>query len=93
MAVSVRVPDSRHVRLQVRDQGIGIPRGELKQVFKRFYRVKSRAVAGVKGSGLGLFIVRTIARRHGGDVEAQSEGEGRGSTVSITLPRALKKEN
>jgi two-component system sensor histidine kinase SenX3 len=86
--VDVRVPDSRHVLLQVRDHGIGIPRGELKQVFKRFYRVKSRAVSGVKGSGLGLFIVRTIARRHHGDVEAHSEGEGRGSTVSITLPRA-----
>ena len=86
--VDVSLPDTHHVSVQVRDQGLGIPRGELKQVFKRFYRVKSRAVAGVKGSGLGLFIVRTIARRHGGSVEAHSEGEGRGTVVNMIFPRA-----
>jgi two-component system sensor histidine kinase SenX3 len=86
--VNVSVPDPQHVRVQVRDHGVGIPRRELKQVFRRFYRVKGRGVAGIRGSGLGLFIVRTIARRHGGRVEAHSEGEGRGTTVDLTLPRA-----
>jgi signal transduction histidine kinase len=85
--VAVSVPDLHHVSIQVRDSGVGIPRSELKQVFKRFYRVKNRAVAHVKGSGLGLFIVRTIARRHGGEAYAESEGEGRGTTVTIKLPR------
>jgi signal transduction histidine kinase len=41
----------------------------------------------VKGTGLGLFIVRAIARKHGGKVSAQSEGEGRGTTFTLELPR------
>lgn len=86
--VEVATPDVHHLTVRVRDSGVGIPRSELKQVFKRFYRVKNRAVAHVKGSGLGLFIVRTIARRHGGEAFAESEGEGRGTTVTIKLPRA-----
>jgi two-component system, OmpR family, sensor histidine kinase SenX3 len=44
----------------------------------------------VKGTGLGLFIVRSVARRHGGDVRAESEGEGRGSTFTLSLPRVYR---
>ena len=87
--VSVAPADEGHLRIDVRDRGAGIPPSELKQIFKRFYRVKSRALANVKGSGLGLFIVRSIARRHGGDVAAESQGEGCGTTISITLPRRV----
>jgi len=72
--------------LSVRDRGIGIPRPELKRIFSRFYRVSNSGQ--VKGTGLGLFIVRAVARRYGGDAYAESEGEGRGSTFTISLPRA-----
>ena len=72
--------------LSVRDRGIGIPRPELKRIFSRFYRVPNTGQ--VKGTGLGLFIVRAVARRYGGDAYAESEGEGRGSTFTISLPRA-----
>ena len=72
--------------LSVRDRGIGIPRPELKRIFSRFYRVPNSGQ--VKGTGLGLFIVRAVARRYGGDAYAESEGEGRGSTFTISLPRA-----
>jgi signal transduction histidine kinase len=81
-------PQGERVVLRVRDQGIGIPRHELKRVFRRFYRVPLNAVAQVKGTGLGLFIVRAIARRHGGKAYAESEGEGRGTTVTFELPRS-----
>ena len=89
--VSVRIdtPDEKHVALQIRDQGVGIPRDELKRIFKRFYRVSSRSVSQVKGTGLGLFIVRGIARAHGGRVFAESGGEARGTTVTLELPRSV----
>src|SRR5437879_7706543 len=58
--------DEKHVVLRVRDRGVGIAQGALKRIFKRFYRVSSRSLAHVKGAGLGLFIVREIARTHAG---------------------------
>lgn len=85
--VDVLSPDVDTVELRVRDNGVGIPPDELKRIFKRFYRVQSVASGPVKGTGLGLFIVRSIVRRHGGDAFAESEGEGRGSTFTIRLPR------
>ena len=88
VTVQLRAPDEQHLLLRVRDRGVGIAPDDLKQIFKRFYRVPSRALAHVKGTGLGLFIVRAIARKHGGRVFAESEGVGRGTTVSIELPRS-----
>jgi signal transduction histidine kinase len=87
--VELEVPDhnAERVVLRVRDQGVGIPEQELKRIFKRFYRATHRSLAQVKGTGLGLFIVRAIARKHGGRVFAESEGAGKGTTVTLELPR------
>ncbi len=74
--------------VRIIDSGVGIPPGQLRRVFYRFYRVGGGAVAKVKGTGLGLFIVRSIVRQHGGDVSAQSHGEGRGTTITLQLPLA-----
>jgi len=87
VSVKVEVPDERHVTLSVHDLGVGIPAPELKRIFKRFYRVPHRSLSDVKGTGLGLFIVRAITRKHGGRVFAESPGEGRGTTVTLELPR------
>jgi len=87
ISVYVTTPNIDTVVLRVRDNGVGIPRNELKRIFKRFYRVQTHATGQVKGTGLGLFIVRNIARRHGGDAFAESEGEGHGSTFTLRLPR------
>ena len=88
VAVRVEQPDDEHILLSVRDQGVGIPTHELKRIFKRFYRVPNRALSNVKGTGLGLFIVRAIAKKHGGRVFAESPGEGLGTTVVMELPRS-----
>jgi two-component system, OmpR family, sensor histidine kinase SenX3 len=87
ISVWMDTPDEKHVALRVRDRGVGIPAGELKRIFRRFYRVSSRSASQVKGTGLGLFIVRAIARAHGGRVFAESAGETRGTTVTLELPR------
>ncbi|HVA95583.1 MAG TPA: HAMP domain-containing sensor histidine kinase [Candidatus Dormibacteraeota bacterium] len=85
--IEVLTPNIDTILLKVRDQGVGIPKSELKRIFGRFYRVASSATRRVKGTGLGLFIVRSIARRHGGDAYAESEGAGCGSTFTLRLPR------
>jgi two-component system sensor histidine kinase SenX3 len=78
--------DDRTVVVKVRDNGQGIAKGELRQIFKRFYRVPGPQAARVKGTGLGLFIVRSVAKRHGGRAWAESDGNGRGSTFVLQLP-------
>jgi two-component system, OmpR family, sensor histidine kinase SenX3 len=87
IVVDLLTPNIDTVLLRVQDRGIGIPRNEVKRIFKRFYRASNSKTEKVKGTGLGLFIVRSIARRYGGDAFAESEGEGRGSTFTIRLPR------
>ncbi len=88
--VSVRTAtvDKRYAAVRVRDKGAGIPRAELKQIFKRFYRVPGPAATLVKGAGLGLYIVRSVAKRHGGRVWAESGGPGQGSTFVLEFPIA-----
>jgi signal transduction histidine kinase len=88
VTVSLAAPAPDTIWVRVQDRGVGIPRKQLKRIFNRFYRVQARGIRQVKGTGLGLYIVRTIARAHGGRVFAQSEGEGRGATFTVELPRA-----
>jgi two-component system, OmpR family, sensor histidine kinase SenX3 len=78
--------DGKSVMVRVRDQGAGIPKSELKQIFKRFYRVPGPLAARVKGTGLGLYIVRSVAKRHHGRAWAESEGPGHGSTFVLQFP-------
>jgi two-component system, OmpR family, sensor histidine kinase SenX3 len=91
VAVSVEVTtlDEKRVAVRISDRGIGISSSQLKRIFKRFYRVQGAFMARVKGTGLGLFIVRSVVEKHGGRVFAESAGPGHGSTFTILLPRAL----
>ncbi len=90
IAVEIKTPTLDTISLSVHDSGTGIPKGELKRIFKRFYRAQSDKTKLVKGTGLGLFIVRSVARRYGGDAYAESAGEGQGSTFFVKLPRVYR---
>jgi two-component system, OmpR family, sensor histidine kinase SenX3 len=89
VTVSVVAPTPDTVWVRVQDRGIGIPKKQLKRIFNRFYRVQMRGLKHVTGTGLGLYIVRSIARSHGGRVFAHSEGEGHGATFTVELPRLI----
>jgi len=87
--VSVRATmEGERVILEVEDAGIGIAPGDLKRVFQRFYRVESEEVRERKGTGLGLFVVSQLVRNLGGQIEATSAGEGKGTTMRVLLPSA-----
>jgi signal transduction histidine kinase len=73
-----------HVRIQVRDCGVGIPVSQQDQIFERFYRADGDLSKRVKGVGLGLTLVRHIVESHGGTIHVDSR-EGEGSTFSIDL--------
>ena len=88
VTVDTTAADGKYVAVRVSDQGTGIQKTELKQIFKRFYRARGTATARVHGTGLGLYIVRSVAKRHGGRVWAESEGPGCGSTFVLQLPIA-----
>ena len=77
-------PDTAWVR--VKDAGLGMPKAQLGRIFNRFYRFQPIG-SKVKGTGLGLYIVRSIAKRHGGRVFAESSGENKGATFTLELPR------
>ena len=88
ISVEVATLDEKRVAVRIADQGIGIPRAQLKRIFKRFYRAPGTFHGPREGTGLGLFIVRSIVEKHGGTVFAESAGAGQGSTFTIQLPRA-----
>ena len=78
----------QRIAVRVTDNGVGISAAELKRIFKRFYRIPASVAVRTKGSGLGLFIVRSVAKKHGGKAFAESAGQGQGSTFTLQLPAA-----
>jgi two-component system, OmpR family, phosphate regulon sensor histidine kinase PhoR len=76
--------DGGQVTVSVQDDGLGIPTEDLPHLFERFYR--AAGTRALEGSGLGLYICQGIISAHGGRIWVTSEGQGRGSTFSFTLP-------
>jgi signal transduction histidine kinase len=88
VTVETSQEDGKYASIRVKDTGHGIPDSELKRIFKRFYRMGGPVATRVKGTGLGLYIVRSVARRHGGKAWAESAGPGKGSTFVLQFPLA-----
>jgi signal transduction histidine kinase len=86
--VVLAAAENQRYAVRVTDHGVGISPVELKRIFRRFYRIPASVAVRTKGSGLGLFIVRSIARKHGGRAFAESAGQGHGSTFTLLLPEA-----
>lgn len=80
--------DKTHVIIQVRDNGVGIQAGFLPHVFDRFRQDDGSTTRKHGGLGLGLSIVKQLVELHSGTVHAESEGEGKGATITVSLPRA-----
>ena len=78
--------NGERVQLQVRDNGIGIAPEFLPHVFDRFSQADTSAARRAGGLGIGLAVVRHISLLHGGQVRADSQGVGRGSTFTVELP-------
>ncbi|WP_067816876.1 sensor histidine kinase [Actinomadura kijaniata] len=85
VVVATRQTDDGQVEINVTDQGIGIPEGDLERIFERFYRVDPARSRQTGGTGLGLAIVKHVTTKHGGEVTVWSK-EGSGSTFTIRLP-------
>ncbi|HDL04250.1 MAG TPA: HAMP domain-containing histidine kinase [candidate division Zixibacteria bacterium] len=78
--------DSWSARISIADNGVGIPKEEQGNIFDRFYRIDNESTRTVKGTGLGLYLARQTVENHGGRIKVESEGIGRGSVFTITLP-------
>lgn len=83
---------AKKVEIEFSDNGIGIPHDQIKKIFQRFYRIYDSDIPNVKGTGLGLYVVREIIKYHGGKISAISEGKGKGTKFKIELPVFIDKK-
>lgn len=88
--VEVTANGDGQAHLRVRDHGVGMSRGHLRFVFNRFYRIGREVRRSHTGTGLGLFIVKSVVKGHRGTVSADSAGPDKGSTFTVTLPGVLE---
>jgi signal transduction histidine kinase len=84
--VEVGADGDGQAHLRVKDHGIGMSRAHLRFIFNRFYRIGAEVRRSRTGTGLGLFIVKSVVKGHKGTVAAESPGPDRGSTFIVTLP-------
>ncbi len=84
---------NKHIIIEVKDTGIGIPKTDKPRLFEKFSRGEKSSYQHTDGSGLGLFIAKNVVTEHHGDISVESQGEGKGTTVTITLPATQPQHN
>jgi len=84
--------NSKKIEIEFSDNGIGIPHEEIKKIFQKFHRIYDKDIPNVKGTGLGLYVVKEIIKNHKGKIFAASEGKGKGSKFKIELPVYVEKK-
>ena len=95
LPLEIKVRFKRHskkVEINFYDNGIGIPHDQIKKIFQKFHRIYDNDIPNVKGTGLGLFVVKEIIKNHKGKITAQSEGKNKGSMFKIELPVYVEKK-
>lgn len=85
--IEAKNADAKSVEIRIKDTGDGIAPAQVKRIFNRFYRIPGLSTQKAKGTGLGLFIVRSIVKKHRGQITVESAGEGAGSTFVVRLPK------
>ena len=80
------------IKFCVKDSGMGIPEGEMGNLFKKFSRNEKTDLIHTEGTGLGLYVAKQIVEGHGGNIWAESKGKGKGSKFIFTLPLDHKKK-
>ena len=89
--INVRL-EEKDVVVEVKDEGIGIPKDKIPTIFERFEQVRTKMKSEREGSGIGLYIVKSLIQMHDGSVNIESE-EGKGCSTIFTLPRRINKNN
>ncbi len=90
--IRLKNQDDKNVEIHIKDSGVGIAPNELKRIFKRFYRISDVSTQKAKGTGLGLYIVRVIVKKHKGKIWAESTGEA-GSTFIVQFPKIVNRQS
>lgn len=84
--------NGKKVEIEFADNGIGLPHKEVKKIFQRFHRIYDKDIPNVKGTGLGLYVVREIIKNHKGKISASSEGKNKGAKFKVELPVYTEKK-
>ncbi len=92
VSIKMKANGEKNIETHITDSGVGLSPNELKRIFKRFYRVPNLSTEKAKGTGLGLYIVRAIVKKHHGKIWVESKGEGKGSTFIVQLPKIKNAE-